>query len=97
MMKKTTCETFVAVLTTIKERGITTRTALMADRRLYEEFWYAACDFSAYCLLSKTGKLTKTGTQLLGNAAKVDGLAAIGVTTREDITLECAVKLVDCV
>lgn len=66
MMKKTTCETFVAVLTTIKERGITTRTALMADRRLYEEFWYAACDFSAYCLLSKTGKLTKTARSSSG-------------------------------
>ena len=94
-MKKSTCVTFESVLGLILQRGITTKAALMADQQLYANFWLAAHDFATFCLFSKNGKTTKTGKQLSGNNTKVDILEARGITTREDITMDCVVRMVE--
>lgn len=94
-MKKTTSNTFESVLNTIHQNGITTKEALMADQQLYARFWLAAQDFAKYCLFSKNGKTTKDGKQLSGNNTKVDILEARGITTREDITMDCVVRMVE--
>ena len=44
-MKKATCTTFVNILNTIHEVGITTKAALMTDQLLYTEFWFALTEF----------------------------------------------------
>lgn len=94
-MKKSTCVTFENILTNIHQKGITTKTALMADQQLYANFWLAAQDFATFCLFSKNGKTTKDGKQLSGNNTKVDILEARGITTREDITMDCVVRMVE--
>lgn len=94
-MKKATCVTFENILTIIHQNGITTKAALMADQQLYVNFWLAALDFATFCLFSKNGKVTKTGKQLSGNNTKVDILEARGITTREDITMDCVVRMVE--
>ena len=94
-MKKSTCVTFENILTTIHQKGITTKAALMADQQLYVNFWLAAKDFATFCLFSKNGKTTKAGKQLSGNNTKVDILEAHGITTREDITMDCVVRMVE--
>lgn len=93
-MKKNTC-TFENILNTIQQKGITTKDALMADQQLYASFWQAAQDFAKFCLFSKNGKTTKNGKQLSGNKTKVDILEARGITTREDITMDCVVRMVE--
>lgn len=94
-MKKSTCVTFENILATIHKKGITTKAALMADQQLYANFWLAAQDFATFCLFSKNGKATKAGKQLSGNNTKVDILEARGITTREDITMDCVVRMVE--
>lgn len=94
-MKKATCVTFENILTIINQNGITTKAALIADQQLYANFWLAARDFATFCLFSKNGKVTKTGKQLSGNNTKVDILEASGITTREDITMDCVVRMVE--
>ena len=94
-MKKATSITFENILTTIHQKGITTKAALMVDQQLYANFWIAAQDFATFCLFSKNGKTTKTGKQLSGNKTKVDILEAHGITTREDITMDCVVRMVE--
>lgn len=94
-MKKSTCATFENILTAIHQKGITTKAALMADQQLYASFWLAAKDFATFCLFSKNGKATKAGKQLSGNNTKVDILEARGITTREDITMDCVVRMVE--
>lgn len=92
---KSTSVTFENILTTIHQKGITTKAALMADPQLYANFWLAAQDFATFCLFSKNGKATKAGKQLSGNNTKVDILEARGITTREDITMDCVVRMVE--
>lgn len=92
---KSTSVTFENILTTIHQKGITTKAALMADQQLYANFWLAAQDFATFCLFSKNGKATKAGKQLSGNNTKVDILEARGITTREDITMDCVVRMVE--
>ena len=94
-MKKATCVTFENILNTIHQKGITSKASLMADQQLYASFWLAAQDFATFCLFSKTGKTTKAGKQLAGNNIKVDILEAHGITTREDITMDCVVRMVE--
>lgn len=94
-MKKATCITFVNILNTIHKEGITSRAALMADQQLYASFWLAAQDFAKFCLFSKNGKMTKEGKQLSGNNTKVDILESRGITTRDDITMDCVVRMVE--
>ena len=94
-MKKSTCVTFEKILNTIRQKGITTKAALMADQHLYANFWLAAQDFATFCLFSKNGKTTKDGKQLSGNNAKVDILESRGITTRDDITMDCVVRIVE--
>lgn len=94
-MKKATSITFENILTTIHQKGITTKAALMADQQLYANFWLAAQDFATFCLFSKNGKATKVGKQLSGNNTKVDILEARGITTRGDITMDCVVRMVE--
>lgn len=95
MKKKSTCVTFENILTTIHQKGITTKAALMADQQLYANFWLAAQDFATFCLFSKNGKATKGGKQLYGNNTKVDILEARGITTREDIKMDCVLRIVE--
>lgn len=92
---KSTSVTFENILTTIHQKGITTKAALMADPQLYANFWLAVQDFATFCLFSKNGKATKAGKQLSGNNTKVDILEARGITTREDITMDCVVRMVE--
>ena len=92
---KSTSVTFENILTTIHQKGITTKAALMADPQLYANFFLAAQDFATFCLFSKNGKATKAGKQLSGNNTKVDILEARGITTREDITMDCVVRMVE--
>lgn len=94
-MKKTTCTTFVDILNTIHEKGITTKAALMADQHLYTYFWLAAQDFVRFYLFSTNRKTTTEGKQLSGNNARVDILEVRGITTRDDITMDCVVKMVE--
>ena len=94
-MKKATCVTFENILNTIHQKGITTKDALMADQQLYANFWLAAQDFATFCLFSKNGKTTKDGKRLSGNNTKVDILEARGITTREDITMDCVMRIVE--
>lgn len=86
---------FIDILTAIRQKGITTKAALMADQQLYDSFMPAARDFATFCLFSKNGKVTKAGKQLLGNNPKVDSLEAHGITTRKDITSDCVVRMVE--
>lgn len=94
-MKKAVCKTFVNILNIIHEEGITTKVALMADQQLYANFWLAAQDLAKFRLRSKNGKTTKDGKQLAGNNAKVDNLEARGITTRDDITMDCVVRMME--
>lgn len=92
---KSTSVTFENILITIHQKGITTKAALMADPQLYANFWLAAQDFATFCLFSKNGKETKAGKQLSGNNTKVDILEARGITAREDVTMDCVVRMVE--
>lgn len=83
------------ILNIIHEEGITTKVALMADQQLYANFWLAAQDLAKFRLRSKNGKTTKDGKQLAGNNAKVDNLEARGITTRDDITMDCVVRMME--
>lgn len=94
-MKKATCTTFVNILNTIHEEGISTKVALMADQQLYTCFWSAVKDFCHYALLSKTNGKTIEGKNLPGNAAKIDVLASRGVATRDEIETDCIIKIIE--
>lgn len=94
-MKKATCTTFVNVLDTIHQEGITTKAALMADQQLYAEFWFALSDFCAFALRSKNGGKNSEGEARLGNIGKIDVLESLGVTTRDEIEADCAIKIID--
>mgnify|MGYP006976113966 CR=1 FL=1 len=94
-MKKATCTTFVSILNTIHEEGITTKDALMADQLLYTNFWFAVKDFCHFALLSKTGGKNAEGEILPGNAVKIDVLELKGEATREDIETECMLKIIE--
>ena len=93
-MKKATCVTFEETLNTLHQKGITTIAALMANQQLYDDFWLSAWDYAKFCLSSKNGKTTKKGKQLSGNITKVDILEARGITTRDDIAMDCVVRMV---
>ena len=93
---KTACVTFENILTTIHQKGITTKDALMADQLLYAEFWYSLKDFCCnFALLSKTSGKNAEGETLPGNAVKIDVLELKGKATREDIETECMLKIID--
>lgn len=93
---KAACVTFEDILTTIHQKGITTKDALMADQLLYTELWYALKDFCCnFALLSKTSGKNAEGKNLPGNAVKIDMLELRGEATREDIETECMLRIID--
>lgn len=94
-MKKATCTTFVNILNTIHEVGITTKAALMTDQLLYTEFWFALTEFCHFALLSKTSGKNAEGEILLGNAGKIDVLEIRGATTRNEIETDCVIKIIE--
>lgn len=94
-MKKANCNAFVNILNTIYEDGITTKAALMADQLLYTEFWFALKDFCAFALRSKTSGKNSDGEIRLGNIGKIDMLETRGATTRDEIEIDCVIKIID--
>lgn len=92
---KATCTTFVNILNTIHEVGITTKTALMSDQLLYTEFWFALKDFCHFALLSKTSGKNAKDEILPGNTGKIDVLEIRGATTRDEIETDCVIKIID--
>lgn len=82
-MKKATCTTFVNILNTIHEEGITTKVALAANPYLYNEFGAALMDFCHFALLSN------------GNIRKIDELEKRGVATRADLKSDCVMKIIE--
>lgn len=94
-MKKATCITFVNILNTINEVGITSKAALMADQLLYTDFWFTLKDFCHFALLSKTGRKNNEGEILPGNSGKIDALEFRGVTTRDEIETDCVIKIIE--
>ena len=94
-MKKATCTTFVNILNTIHEEGITTKVTLMADQLLYTEFWFALKDFCHFALLSKTSGKNAEGEILPGNSGKIDVLEIRGATTRDEIETDCVIKIIE--
>ena len=94
-MKKATCTTFVNILNTVHQEGISTREVLMADPALYDAFWFALKDFCHFALLSKTGGKNADGETLPGNSAKIDMLEALGAATRDAIETDCMIKVID--
>ena len=93
-MKKATCTAFVNVLNTIHEMGITTKAELMQDQQLWAKFWEATKEFVRYAMLSKTGKTTKAGKQLSGNITKIENLEKNGITTKEDVQMDCVEQII---
>ena len=94
-MKKATCTTFVNILNTIHEVGITTKAALMADQLLYTEFWFSLTEFCHFALLSKTSGKNAEGEILLGNFGKIEVLETRGATTRDEIETDCVIKIIE--
>lgn len=94
-MKKATCTTFVNILNTIHDEGITTKVALMADQLLYSDFWFALKDFCHFALLSKTSGKNAEGEILPGNSGKIEVLEIRGATTRDEIETDCVIKIIE--
>lgn len=92
---KATCKSFINILNTIHEEGITTKAALMADQLLYTNFWFAVKDFCHFALLSKTGGKNAEGEILPGNSGKIDVLETRGATTREELETDCIIKIIE--
>lgn len=94
-MKKATCTTFVNILNTIHEEGITTKAALMANQLLYADFWFILEEFCHFALLSKSSGKNAEGEILPGNAIKINVLQDEGQAKREDIERDCVVKIME--
>lgn len=92
---KATCKSFINILNTIHEEGITTKAALMADQLLYTNFWFAVKDFCHFALLSKTGGKNAEGEILPGNSGKIDVLETRDATTREELETDCIIKIIE--
>ena len=92
---KATCKSFINILNTIHEEGITTKVALMADQLLYTNFWFALKDFCHFALLSKTSGKNAAGEPLPGNAVKIDVLEIRGATTRDELETDCVIKIIE--
>lgn len=92
---KATCKSFINILNTIHEEGITTKGALMADQLLYTNFWFALKDFCHFALLSKTGGKNAEGEILPGNSGKIDVLEIRGATTRDELETDCVIKIIE--
>lgn len=82
-MKKATCTTYVNILNTIHEEGITTKAALTANQHLYNEFGAALMDFCHFALLSN------------GNIRKIDELEKRGVAKRADLESDCVIRIIE--
>lgn len=95
MMRKNTCNTFETILNTIHNEGITTKSTLIANQQLYAQFWMATENFVHFALASKNGKTTKKGKLLSGNSVKIDILEKYGVTTKEDVVMDCVARIVE--
>lgn len=94
-MKKATCITFANILNTIRMEGITTKTTLMTYQSLYTEFWFELKDFCHFALLSKTIGKNSKGEILLGNTEKIEMLECRGAITRDEIEIDCAIKIIE--
>lgn len=96
-MKKATCTAtaFENILYTMHNKCITTKEELMADQVLYAEFWFMLKNFCHSTLLTKTSGKKADGEYLPGNFRKIDVLASRGVTTREELETDCAIKILD--
>ena len=94
MKKATTCNAFINILNTIHEEGITTKEALMTDQLLYAKLWYALTKFCRFALLSKTSGKNAEGEILPGNSRKIDVLESRGVATREELEIDCVMKII---
>lgn len=94
-MKKATCKSFISILNTIHEEGITTKVALMADQLLYTDFWFALKDFCHFALLSKTSGKNAEGEILPGNSGKIDVLETRGATTRDELETDCVIRIIE--
>lgn len=92
---KATCKSFINILNTIHEEGITTKAALMADQLLYTNFWFAVKDFCHFALLSKTGGKNAEGEILPGNSGKIAVLETRDATTREELETDCIIKIIE--
>lgn len=92
---KATCKSFINILSTIHEEGITTKVALMVDQLLYTNFWFALKDFCHFALLSKTSGKNAAGEPLPGNAVKIDVLEIRGATTRDELETDCVIKIIE--
>lgn len=95
-MKQSTCISFVNVLNTIHDKGITSKAALRADQKLYDALWYASQDFSHFVLLSKTNGKSKSSNDEIrpGNAIKADMLERLGIISKDDLKSECTIKII---
>lgn len=91
-MKKL-CATFINALNTLNSKNITTREELLKDQTMYTEFWFATERFVSFALSSKTSKENKKGEIRRGNRYMIDELAERGVTSKEDIHLDCVIKI----
>lgn len=94
-MKKASSIIFENILTTIHQKDITTKTALMADQLLYADFWFALKDFCHFALLSKTSGKNAEGEILPGNSGKIDVLENRGATTRDELETDCVIKIIE--
>lgn len=94
-MKMATCNTFVNILNIIHKEGITTKVALMSDQLLYTDFWFALKDFCHFALLSKTSGKNTEGETLPGNSRKIDVLETRGTTTRDELEIDCIIKVIE--
>lgn len=91
-MKKL-CATFINALNNLNNRNITTREELLMDPAMHTEFWCAVERFVSFALGSKTSKKNKKGEIRRGNKYMIDELAERGVASKEDIHLDCVIKI----
>lgn len=91
---KTNYNPYLETLKEMDECKIYSKEALRLNLELYAKYWNVAENFAAFCLTSKT-TTNKDGECLPGNAYRVKALVEAGITTKEEIKLDAAIKLVD--
>lgn len=92
---KTNCTSFVNILKTLHNENITSKSVLMDNQSLYTEFWFAVKEFCQYALLSKTSGTNSEGEVLPGNTPKIEALVNLGVTTRQELEMDCIIKIIE--
>ena len=90
---KRNCVAFDHILREISAAGIKNLEALEASEKLHLQFWMAVEEFVRYCSLSKTS-VAADGAVRPGNAYKLDVLADMGLAEKDDVRMECVVKII---